>query len=113
MNRAVVGVLLIASAGVLLYSPSKKEVDDVVVVDDEVHKAFVSYEHLWRTLAKDTADKLESGDLKTDNEVREYLANGQKPMREIAFEKVAEQEAKALKEWTAEKHIQVLRSYVK
>jgi hypothetical protein len=79
-------------------------------------KAFVTYEQLWRKLAADAATKLANGELKTEQQVWDFLAKGQEPARRIAFEDLAKSEQDLFNKnggWTKEAHEQLLRSYAK
>jgi len=84
------------------------------VTKDVVHASFVTYEKLWRKHVADTAAKLESGELKTDKAAWEFLAAGQEPARQVAFDELASKEQAYFKkagEWTPEVHAKLLRSY--
>jgi len=86
------------------------------VEKDIVEKAFDMYEELWRTHAVATAEKLESGELDTDQKVWEFIAAGQEPARRMAFDKIAEKEQAFFDErggWSPEAHAELLRSYRK
>lgn len=79
-------------------------------------KAFDSYEKLWRELAKQAADKLDAGELKTDQEAWNFLAQGQEPARRIAFQELAKTEQERFDKeggWTPALHSKILREYAK
>lgn len=86
------------------------------VVRDLPAQAFDTYEQLWRKLAQDAAAKLDSGELKTDRDVWDFLAKGQEPARKVAFEQLAKSEQDYFNSqggWSAAAHSKLLRSYAK
>lgn len=100
---------------VLLFWPADDDPSPLPPVDLPA-QAFVTYEQLWRKLAKDAADKLDAGQLKTDQEVWDFLAKGQEPARKIAFDALAKSEQEYFTKqggWSAPAHSKLLRSYVK
>ena len=119
MNKPLLSVCCCVLGLCLLFWPDgsgEKPVPPEPIAPDLVAQAFASYEQLWRKLAKDTADKLAAGELKTDRDVWDVLASGQEAMRKIAFEAVAKQEQAYFAEqngWTAEGHEKLLRSYTR
>lgn len=79
-------------------------------------QAFATYEKLWRAHAQATADKLASGELKTEQEVWDFLAAGQEPARKAAFKDLAKSEQDYFNKqggWSAKAHEKLLRSYAK
>lgn len=85
--------------------------DGISLTGDPVSKAFDTYEALWRDGVSEAAQKLESGELTTDTETREFISAANQEARKQAFRAIAEAESKALEEWTAEKHAKILRGY--
>lgn len=113
LAAGLLGVLLL-----LLPDEVKKDdpvnPDPVVVVTNGPTKAFDTYEKLWRKHAGDAADKIKAGELKTDKQVWEFIANGQAPARQVAFDELAKMEQEYFTKnggWTAELHEKLLRDY--
>jgi hypothetical protein len=80
---------------------------------DAVTKAFDSYERLWRQLAGTAADRLEDGEMTTDSATRDFLSEGNRAARKVAFGEIAgrEQELLGNGKWTVDGQVQVLRGY--
>jgi hypothetical protein len=103
-------LLLIAGLAVLFWPGGG--VDPTPGPDDAVSRAFDVLEGLWRTHASNAAVKLRTGELTTDAEARKYIADGQEPMRKVAFAEIAAAEQEQLgSDWTAEKHAAILEGY--
>ena len=104
---------------VILLLPTDIKKDDpvtppVVVVSNGPTKAFDTYEKLWRKHAGDAADKIKAGELKTDKQICDFIANGQAPARQIAFDELAKTEQEYFDKnggWSAELHEKLLREY--
>jgi hypothetical protein len=121
MKSYITGLVCIFLALVLLFGPAipvhwpeKPEVP--IETLDLPAQAFKTYEQIWRTLAQEAADKLDSGELKSENEVWEFLAKGQEPARKVAFDAVARAEKEYFESqrgWSAAAHAKLLRSYIK
>lgn len=103
--------------GLFLLAPSSLFVkDEADVSKDTATEAFDTYEQLWRLHQIKTADKIASGELKTEQEVWDFQAKGQEPARKLAFEKLAKHEADYFSQkgsWSKEAHEKLLRSYAK
>lgn len=115
MSRKVFGLICGAAAVGLFLIPTGTSPLPPISKNDEVSKAFDTYEQLWRKLASEAAAKLDSGELKTDAETREFIASGQEPARKIAFKEIAESEQKQLGDgkWTPALHSSILKGYSK
>ena len=104
---------------VILLLPTDIKKDDpvnppVVVVSNGPTKAFDTYEKLWCKHAGDAADKIKAGELKTDKQIWDFIANGQAPARQIAFDELAKTEQEYFDKnggWSAELHEKLLREY--
>ena len=86
------------------------------VVSDVVSKSFDIYETLWRKHNIDAADKIKAGELKTEQEVWDFLAAGQAPARKVAFDELAKAEQDYFDKhggWSLKNHEDLLRSYKK
>ena len=77
------------------------------------HRAFVTYEAEWRKVNGQAADKLSSGDLKSESDARDWIEAQQKDIRRKAFGDIAAFEQKQLGngQWTAEKHYKILKGW--
>jgi hypothetical protein len=100
-------------AGVCMLGLSQYDPALPVVRYDSVGLAFNQYESDWRDNAQTAADSLDSGTLKTDIAVREFLSTENIAARRRAFKDIAKHESEVLSEWTPESHITILRSYSK
>lgn len=80
---------------------------------DAVATAFDTYEQLWRDAAVKAADGLESGELSSDTETREFLSAANQAARKTAFQPIAKAEDAALQDWSAEAHAKLLREYAR
>lgn len=83
---------------------------------DSPKQVFVIYERLWRAHAQTAADKLASGEVKTEQEIWDFLAAGQEPARKAAFNALAKSEQDYfIKQggWSVKTHEKLLRSYAK
>lgn len=118
-KKQVFGLICVIAAVVMFFipasggpGPSPPGPDDSVVINDDVHQAFVSYERLWRKYRLQLADNLDSGELDTEAAVYAAIAEGGEPMRAIAFDKVNKREGEALSgKWSAAEHSKILRGY--
>lgn len=117
MQGKFFGVICAGLAVLILLLPSDNDRPEPVPPKpptDIVEKSFDTYEQLWRTHALKTADKLESGELKTDKDTWEFIAAGQEPARKVAFDEIAKKEQEYFEEnggWTPELHAELLRGY--
>lgn len=79
-------------------------------------QVFATYEQLWRAHVQAAADKLASGDIKTEQEAWDFIAAGQEPARKAAFKDLAKSEQDYFVKqggWSAKAHEKLLRSYAK
>jgi hypothetical protein len=82
---------------------------------DGVREAFATYEDLWRQTQGQLADRLEAGEIKTEAQATEWFGKVNTELRRTAFAKLLEQEAAAFggEKWTAKKHAETIRGYVR
>lgn len=116
MKPSYVGLLCGVLGVALLLWPATGSDKPAPVVQDMPAQAFNTYEQLWRKLAQDAAAKLDSGELKTDRDIWDFLAKGQEPARKVAFEQLAKSEQDYFAGnggWSAALHSKLLRSYAK
>lgn len=120
MNSKYLGLICgILGIAVVLYPNYKITPPDETpkpVVSDVVSKSFAIYETLWRKHTADAADKIKSGELKTEQEVWDFLAAGQAPARKVAFDELAKAEQEYFDKhggWSLKNHEDLLRSYKK
>lgn len=120
MNSKYVGLICgILGLIVVFYPAEKSTLPDVApkpAVSDVVSKSFDIYETLWRKHTKDAADKIKAGELKTEQEVWDFLAAGQAPARKVAFDELAKVEQIYFDThggWSLKNHEDLLRSYSK
>lgn len=79
---------------------------------DAVSEAFDKYERMYREAALITAERLESGELDTEQESRDFRADANTHARKTAFTDIAKAEAALLQgRWTAEVEAEILRGY--
>lgn len=118
-KKQIFGALCCFAASALLLLPiggggGTVDPDDPnpIVINDEVHKAFVTYERLWRKHRLDIANKIDSGELATETATWDALATAGEPMREVAFDTVNKNEAAAIgNPWNPQAHSKILRGY--
>lgn len=115
MKARIIGLLCgLIGIGIIFY-PQPQEAE-APKQQDKVHEAFQTYEKLWREHTLNAAEKIKKGDLKTEQEIWDFLAAGQKPAREIAFEEIGKKEQEYFDKnggWSLKNHEAVLRSYSK
>jgi len=82
---------------------------------DPVSVAFRQYEQEWRTAQGEMADRLDSGLLGSESEAADWFAAANLESRKRAFTPVLRLEAEAFGGdlWTAKKHADFVRRYVK
>lgn len=115
--KQLFGLICLLTASVIYFVPSgggsgpTPTPDDEVVIRDDVHEAFTTYERLWRKHRLQLADKLDRGEL-TETQAYTAIAESGEPMRAVSFDKINRQEADALSgKWSAEAHSKILRGY--
>lgn len=119
-RSAYVGLACGVAAVVLFLTPTGNDTQpptpaDEVKASAEVTEAFNTYKRLWLDLNLKAAEKLDSGEFKTQEEVWNFVASGQEPARRIAFESIAKKEQEKLGDgkWTPELHSSILKGYSK
>ena len=118
-NSAYVGLACGVAAAVLFLTPTRNDTQpptpNSIKASPEVNEAFDTYKRLWVDLNLKAAEKLNSGEFKTQEEVWNYLSSGQEPARRIAFESIAKKEQEQLGDgkWTHELHSSILKGYSK
>jgi hypothetical protein len=80
---------------------------------DDAAVAFDRYETLWRDAQSALAEKLKSGEIKSEKDAGKWFAAANSAAMGIAFKPLLEQEADAFggEQWTAEKHAEYIRRY--
>lgn len=118
-KSAYVGLACGVAAVVLFLTPTGNDpqppTPNVVTASKEVNEAFDTYKRLWVDLNLKAAEKLDSGEFKTQEEVWNFIASGQEPARRISFEPIAKSEQEKLGDgkWTPELHSSILKGYSK
>jgi hypothetical protein len=81
---------------------------------DDVGKAFADYERMWRSLQRDLADRLDRGEITSEDMAHEWFGTAGQDARRIAFTPIAQAEAAAFggEKWTAKAHAAYIRRYV-
>lgn len=82
---------------------------------DEVDRAFESYEQGWRDLQRQLADKLDSGEIASEAAAADWFRNGITEVRRQAFGEILELEAIAFggDDWSAQRQADYIRGYAK
>lgn len=114
MQNKVIGFICASLAVLILILPDDASPPKPKPSGDIVANSFDTYEKLWRAHAIETADKIKAGDLKTDQEVWNYISEGQAPARKVAFDELAKKEQEYFDSnggWTPELHESLLRGY--
>lgn len=117
--RKTLGLVCGVAAVVLFLIPTGNIPQPPIPPDDGktvaiVDQAFDTYKRLWVDLNLKAAEKLDSKEFETSQQVWEFIANGQEACRKVAFKEIAEAEQKVLgTEWTPEKHSSLLKGYSK
>lgn len=80
---------------------------------DDVGQAFREYERNWRSLQRDLANRLDRGEITTEEQAFEWFLAANTEARRIAFTPLlqAEQAEFGLEKWTAQKHAAYIRRY--
>ena len=102
---------------ILLYPPSEGKAPAPAPANgDKVSQAFEIYESLWRSHNQTAADKIRDGELKTEQQIWDFIAAGQAPARKVAFDTIAKSEQEYFDKnggWSLKNHETLLRSYRK
>jgi hypothetical protein len=82
---------------------------------DDVDRAFESYEQGWRDLQRQLADKLDSGEITSEAAAADWFRDGITEVRRRAFGEILELEAIEFggDDWSAQRHADYIRGYVK
>ncbi len=80
---------------------------------DDVGQAFREYEKNWRSLQRDLANRLDRGEITTEEQAFEWFLAANTEARRIAFTPLlqAEQAEFGVEKWTAKKHANYIRRY--
>lgn len=80
---------------------------------DDVGQAFREYERNWRSLQRDLANRLDRGEITTEEQAFEWFLAANTEARRIAFTPLlqAEQAEFGVEKWTAKKHAAYIRRY--
>lgn len=110
MKGQIPVILCLAGAALLLFPGFLEQ--PTANVPDIISQTFDVYERMHRELSGRTADKIGSGELKTEQEVWNYLNEGSKIADRTAKQPLAEFEGGLLnKEWAADLHREILQGY--
>ena len=80
---------------------------------DDVGQAFREYERNWRSLQRDLANRLDRGEITTEEQAFEWFLAANTEARRIAFTPLlqSEQAEFGVEKWTAKKHANYIRRY--
>jgi hypothetical protein len=80
---------------------------------DDVGQAFREYERNWRSLQRDLANRLDRGEITSEEQAFEWFLAANTEARRIAFTPLlqAEQAEFGVEKWTAKKHAAYIRRY--
>ena len=80
---------------------------------DDVGQAFREYERNWRSLQRDLANRLDRGEITSEEQAFEWFLAANTEARRLAFTPLlqAEQDAFGVEKWTAKKHANYIRRY--
>ncbi len=115
MNK-IIGLISGVIGLIILFYPTSQEKSPKPTKDDKVSQAFAIYESLWRNHNESAADKIRDGELKTEQQIWDFLAAGQAPARKVAFDTIAKSEQEFFDKnggWSLKNHETLLRSYKK
>lgn len=87
--------------------------DQQATPTDDVGQAFREYEKNWRSLQRDLANRLDRGEITTEEQAFEWFLAANTEARRIAFTPLlqAEQAEFGAEKWTAKKHANYIRRY--
>lgn len=80
---------------------------------DDVGQAFREYERNWRSLQRDLANRLDRGEITTEEQAAEWFGTANTEARRLAFTPLLRKEAEAFggEQWTAKGHAAYIRRY--
>lgn len=80
---------------------------------DDVGQAFREYERNWRSLQRDLANRLDRGEITSEEQAAEWFGTANTEARRLAFTPLLRKEAEAFggEQWTAKKHAAYIRRY--
>lgn len=80
---------------------------------DDVGQAFREYEKNWRSLQRDLANRLDRGEITSEEQAAEWFGTANTEARRLAFTPLLKAEAAAFggEQWTAKKHANYIRRY--
>ena len=80
---------------------------------DDVGQAFREYERNWRSLQRDLANRLDRGEITSEEQAAEWFGTANTEARRIAFTPLLRKEAEAFggEKWTAKSHAAYIRRY--
>ena len=87
--------------------------DQQATPTDDVGQAFREYERTWRSLQRDLANRLDRGEITTEEQAVEWFGAANTEARRLAFTPLLRKEAEAFggEQWTAKKHANYIRRY--
>ena len=80
---------------------------------DDVGQAFREYEKNWRSLQRDLANRLDRGEITSEEQAAEWFGTANTEARRLAFTPLLRKEAEAFggEQWTAKGHAAYIRRY--
>lgn len=80
---------------------------------DDVSVAFVTYERAWRAAQKDLADRLDRGEITSEQQAADWFEAANKEMRRMSFGPLFRSEAVIFggEKWTPKAHADYIRRY--
>lgn len=80
---------------------------------DDVSQAFREYETSWRSLQRDLANRLDRGEITSEEQAYEWFLAANTEARRIAFTPLLRKETEVfgVEKWTAKKHADYIRRY--
>ena len=110
--RLIAGIVLLGSVG-LMYLPDDGGGNRPDPRGDMVSDAFVVYESFWRDAQSELANRLESGEIKSEAQATEWFGVANKAAREQAFAAILDREAEIFggELWTPQRHAETIREY--
>lgn len=87
--------------------------DQQATPTDDVGQAFREYERNWRSLQRDLANRLDRGEITSEEQAFEWFLAANTEARRLAFTPLLRKEAEAFggEQWTAKKHAAYIRRY--